>query len=380
VWLYAVDEDGQIFLGSEDVWSIADEQERQQLFEGMRQRGFDLTMAGLKAAINDQGVPTVAAGFKETGESVVRPGRIGGEPFKDPVTGRWTVDASSRYTGPVVRPGVAPAKITGWVRNAAQQIRAVLGIDIDAQDAEHPRIAHGAFVADIDTSASDREFGPLAGPKKVKDREIDDDDQVRLNPLWYRLEDFKPALLKRTGAVWHFTVDQHGQILLGSDALLTIAEEDKLQGLLEAMQHKNSGLTMDQLKAHLDNQGHPTVAAGFDGTGATLLRPARISGELSYQNDQWQVSDKSGRYMSNKVRPGLNVDEAQSWLSHVAHHMSQRFGVLVTRNPAVHFEWTQRTWSNVRPPLVSENDRRCSGGPSIGQRGLSSPVGNSTSL
>ncbi len=329
VWLYAVDEDGEVFIGSEDVWSIADEQERNRLFDGMREHDPHLTMDALKAAVNDQGVPTVAAGFTDSGVSRIRRGRIGGELFKDPVTGRWRVDASSRYTGPVVRPGVAPARVTQWVRNAADQIGGVLGFAVGAQDAEHPRIAHKAFVADTDTSAFDPKYGPLAGPKKVKDREVDDQGQLRLNPLWYRLEDFKPALLERTGAVWHFTVDQHGEILLGSDALLTIAEEGELQNLLEAMQDKDPALTMDELKAYLDNQGHPTVAAGFDDTGATRSRPARISGELSYQGGQWLVTDKSGRYMSNKVRPGLDVDAAQGWLSNVADQMSQRFEVPV---------------------------------------------------
>ena len=177
--------------------------------------------------------------------------------------------------------------------------------------------------------AIDHRFGPLAGPKKVKDREFDDGGQVRLNPLWYRLEDFKPTLLERTGAVWHFTVDEDGHILLGSDALLTIAEEDELQELLTPMREKDPALTMDQLKGYLDNQGHPTVAAGFHDTGATRLRPARISGELSYQAGRWEVSDKSGRYMSNKVRPGLDANAAQSWLSNVAQEMSQQFGVHV---------------------------------------------------
>jgi hypothetical protein len=351
VWLYAVDERGEIFIGSEGVWSLADAQEREALLAGMRERDPALTMEKLKAAVDDQGVPTVAAGFEEGGATLIAHARVGGELFKDPATGRWTIDASSRYTGPVVRPGVEPARVTTWVANAAEQIGAALGFVVDAQDAEHPRIAHGAFVAGTAGPGADEEFGPLAGPKKVKDREFDDADQVRLNPLWYRLQDFKPALLERTDAVWHYTVDEDGQILLGSDQLLTIAEEGELQSLLKAMQDKDPGLTMDRLKGFIDNQGHPTVAAGFDPAGLTRLRPARISGELSFKDGRWQVTDKSGRYMSNKVRPGLKAEDAQRWLTRVAHDMSATFGVDVT---AVLFK--NATTAHPAPPPATDDD------------------------
>jgi hypothetical protein len=351
VWLYAIDEGGEIFIGSEDVWSLADASEREALLAGMREHDDALTMEKLKAAINDQGVPTVAAGFGKDGRTRIAPARVGGELFKDPATGRWTVDASSRYTGPVVRPGVEPARVTGWVANAAERIGAALRIDVAAQDAEHPRIAHGAFVAGPPRPVTDEQFGPLAGPKKVKDREFDDARQVRLNPLWYRLEDFKPALLERKGAVWHYAVDEDGQILLGSDQLLTIAEEGELQALLEAMQDKDPELTMGQLKGFIDNQGHPTVAAGFDRkSGVTRLRPARISGELSFERGRWQVTDKSGRYMSNKVRPGLKAEDAHRWLTQVARDMSAKFGVDVE---AVLFK--NATTADPAPPPATDD-------------------------
>ncbi|MGW7572022.1 hypothetical protein ACWGJV_37885 [Streptomyces tendae] len=171
----------------------------------------------------------------------------------------------------------------------------------------------------------------------VKDREFDDRGQVRLNPLWYRLGDFKPTLLERsgllerTGAVWHYAVDEDGESSIGSDQPLTIAEADELVELLTAMQTKNPDLTMDQLKAAIDNQGHPTVAAAFDPTGAARIRPARISGELSYRTStgRWEVTDKSGRYMSNKIRPSVDPEAAQRWLAEVAREMSRHFGVEV---------------------------------------------------
>ncbi|MFE7751312.1 hypothetical protein [Streptomyces sp. NPDC057428] len=334
VWLYAIDEDGRFFLGSEDVWSIAGEEERHRLLAAMRTARPDLTAQDLRGLLNDQGVPTVAAGFDEAGATVVGPARVGGELFRDPLTDRWTIDASSRYVGPAVRPGVEPATVTRWVRNAAEVLSASLGVPILAKDAERPTIAHGAFVAGTGTQELDRAYGPLAGPKKVKDRERDAQDsaQVRLNPLWYRLEEFKPALLERTDGVWHYAVDEDGEISIGSDQVLTIMTKDELDELWSAMRRVDKDLTPEQLAAAIDNQGHPTVAAGFRTDGATVVRPARISGELSYDPvaRSWQLTDKSGRYMSNKIRPSLSPEDGLRWLANTARRISEHVGVPVT--------------------------------------------------
>ncbi|WP_329042842.1 hypothetical protein OHT61_31340 [Streptomyces sp. NBC_00178] len=334
VWLYAIDQDGRFFLGSEDVWSIAGEEERQRLLAAMRTTRPGLTMQELRGVLNDQGVPTVAAGFDEAGATVVGPARVGGELFRDPLTGRWTIDASSRYVGPAVRPGVEAADVTRWVRNAAEVLSSALGITVLAKDAERPTIAHGAFVAGTGTQELDHAYGPLAGPKKVKDRERDAQDsaQVRLNPLWYRLEEFKPALLDRTDGVWHYAVDEEGEISIGSDQVLSIMAEDELDELWSAMRRADPDLTREQLRAAIDNQGHPTVAAGFRTDGSTVVRPARISGELSYDPvaRSWQLTDKSGRYMSNKIRPSLSPEDGLRWLANTARRIAEQVGVPVT--------------------------------------------------
>ncbi|MEU6341906.1 toxin glutamine deamidase domain-containing protein [Streptomyces sp. NPDC046977] len=333
VWAYAIDEDGQFFIGSEDVWSIAGEEERKELFDAMRTAHPDLTMEQLKGYLNDQGVPTVAAGFDESGTTVIGSARVGGELFRDPITGQWTIDASSRYVGPAVRPGVEAATVSRWVRNAAEALSSALGMAIRARDAEQPTIAHGAHVAGTGTRKLDRDYGPLAGPKKVKDRERDHValDQVRLNPLWYRLEDFKPALLERTDGVWHYAVDEDGRISIGSDQVLSVMTPEELDELWSHMRQADPELTLEQLKAGIDNQGHPTVAAGFREDGTTAVRPARVSGELSYDraSGAWELTDKSGRYMSNKIRPSVDAGEAQQWLANTARRMSEHLGVPV---------------------------------------------------
>ncbi|MDH3039213.1 hypothetical protein [Streptomyces sp. TRM75561] len=334
VWHYAIDEAGRFFLGSENVWDIAGEEERQRLLASMRTVHPDLTVKELSGRLNDQGVPTIAAGFDGTGATAVGSARVGGELFIDPLTGRWTIDASSRYVGPQVRPGVPPSTVTEWVRNAAAVLSEALEIPVAARDAEHPVIAHGAFVTGTGTGELDRAYGPLAGPKKVKERERDqlDSRQVRLNPLWYRLEDFKPALLERTSGVWHYVVDEDGEISIGSDRALDIMTEDELHGLFSRMREADESLTLEQLAAALDNQGHPTVAAGFRADGTTVVRPGRISGELAYNPvaGRWELTDKSGRYMSNKIRPSLPPDQAMQWLANTARRVGERVGMPIT--------------------------------------------------
>src|SRR5262249_14399551 len=151
---------------------------------------------------------------------------------------------------------------------------------------------------------------------------------VRLNPLWYRLEDFRPALLERTGARWHYTVDELADISLGSEEFSTVIEDAELEQLSQGMWHRDarnpqspnrpaqpehqpSPITFEafqaELKDALDHQGHPTIAAGFDALRRAWARPARISGEVYFNADKgrWEVNDKSGRYMSGKLRPDV---------------------------------------------------------------------------
>lgn len=107
--------------------------------------------------------------------------------------------------------------------------------------------------------------------------------------------------------------------------------QEELHELLSHMRRADPDLTLEQLKAAIDNQGHPTVAAGFREDGTTAVRPARVSGELSYNpaSQAWELTDKSGRYMSNKIRPSVDSDEARQWLANTAGRISEHLGVPV---------------------------------------------------
>lgn len=175
----------------------------------------------------------------------------------------------------------------------------------------------------------DHMYGSLAGPKNIKDGDKDDQGELRPNPLWYRLEDFWPALLERTDAHWLYTVDRHGDVLIGSEKLLSVVREEELDRLYVHMRERDPALTREALRDRLDKQGHPTVAAGFDLTGRTFARAARVSGELRFniETEQWEVNDKSGRYMSVGVRPDVTAEEAQRWLGNVARRMTGQLGL-----------------------------------------------------
>src|SRR5690348_12907984 len=69
----------------------------------------------------------------------------------------------------------------------------------------------------------DHWYGPPVGPKGVKERERDEDGDVRLNPLHYRLAELRREFfLKRTGAVWHYVAGVDGEIRVGTDEIKTV--------------------------------------------------------------------------------------------------------------------------------------------------------------
>ena len=188
-----------------------------------------------------------------------------------------------------------------------------------------------------DAAARDR-FGDPVLPKRVKDEERDQDGDVRLNPLWVPLDEVDPDLLitGNRDAVWLYTVTDDGRVILGTEDLSGIVTPEQFDALLAGMREKDPGLTAEALRKSLDGLGHTGIAAGFvDGGGETAGRTApgrsRVSGEFRWSAKlrSWVVNDKSGRYMSESVRPGLDAAEAADWLTNVAALFSDRLGVVV---------------------------------------------------
>ncbi len=197
-------------------------------------------------------------------------------------------------------------------------------------------------------------FGPPVPPKATSNRpqEADDSGMLRLNPLYMPLDDLPNALFMkgREGAVWHYSVveDEHEvdgaiekvpAVMLGSEEVLTVLAEKEQNSLLAGMQEaarrraeKNPDEpavipTKEDLEKGINKLGHPTIAAGFTPNGETMVRKAMISGEVHVfpSKNLIMINDKSGRYMSEKVRPGLDPQEAAKWGENVRRLFSNHF-------------------------------------------------------
>ncbi|MDT0402098.1 lonely Cys domain-containing protein [Streptomyces edwardsiae] len=188
-----------------------------------------------------------------------------------------------------------------------------------------------------DAGARDR-FGDPVLPKRIKDEERDQGGDVRLNPLWVPLDEVDPNLLitGNRDAVWLYTVTDDGRVILGTEALSGIITPEQFDTLLAGMREKDPDLTAESLREALDGLGHTGIAAGFvaeggQDAGRTLPGRSRVSGEFRWSAEQgsWVVNDKSGRYMSETVRPGLDAAAAADWLANVAALFSARLGVVV---------------------------------------------------
>ncbi|MEY7979461.1 OTU domain-containing protein, partial [Streptomyces pilosus] len=202
-----------------------------------------------------------------------------------------------------------------------------------------------------DAAARDR-FGNSVLPKRVKDEERDQDGDVRLNPLWVPLDEVDPDLLitGNRDAVWLYTVTDDGRVILGTEDLSGIVTPEQFDALLAGMREKDPGLTADALRKALDGLGHTGIAAGHvapgeENAGRTLPGRSRVSGEFRWSAElrSWVVNDKSGRYMSETVRPGLDAAEAAGWLTDVAALFSARLGVVVRTDQV-------KTSATVPPP------------------------------
>ena len=243
-------------------------------------------------------------------------------------------EAAARYAALASKAGrqtMDPELERRWQQATGQRESAEAGWWAAAQD-HHRRLDefNAGYEGRPDATPFDldHEYGPVVEPKRVKEAEKATDGGVRLNPVWYRLDDFPPTLLERRDAHWHYAVDVDGEIRIGSEEISTVLDEPEWQQLLTGMRRVEGDLTMEQLRAALDGQGHPTIAAGFDEVGGTVVQAARVSGELSWNEaaGRWEVNDKSGRYMSDKVRPGLRAADLTRWVGNVARRMSAQFG------------------------------------------------------
>lgn len=122
-WQYAVTEDGEISLGSEDVASLIPKGQLDRLLAGMRTKQPGLTAADLSGGLENMGHPTIAAHFDQvTGRTTSNPkGRVSGELYR--IGGVWTLnDKSGRFMAEKVRGKPQTEDLERWLSGVAQRI------------------------------------------------------------------------------------------------------------------------------------------------------------------------------------------------------------------------------------------------------------------
>ncbi|MEV6598535.1 hypothetical protein AB0M36_16905 [Actinoplanes sp. NPDC051346] len=128
-WLFAVAEDGAVFVGAQNAFTLKSEADNERLIEGFERRNPD--GEGL-AAVTDQGHPTVVPRITRDGRTFTAGARVSGEFKLDPVTGTWQVtDASGRYMGE--RENVDPDDVHRWLTNVAARIGQQLEVPVEVR-------------------------------------------------------------------------------------------------------------------------------------------------------------------------------------------------------------------------------------------------------
>ncbi|MEU4339268.1 hypothetical protein AB0F59_32245 [Micromonospora lupini] len=362
LWLYTVDGQGRVRIGTEQVADLLTPGEWARWFRaerGQREPG-EAELEEFVEQMVGRGHPTIAVEFEPSGAVV--PGqpwsRVSGEIRWLPAKNRWEInDQSGRYMKKRVPDENSAeaeewqATVTRWVGNVAARLRSLLeGEEVAVGDfkyGKHPSAAPPELPAPTEL---DLKYGPLVQAKRVKEDEkqrrtreeiaAGEPERARVNPVWYDLADIPPKLvLERAAASWHFTVDAEGRIRIGSEELLGLLSEDEKEEVFRLYHPIDPDEHPSETEAkrrrfwrQINGQGHPTIAVEFAADGKVQPgRPqSRISGELTFTDGRWQVNDKSGRYMSAKVRvPAPTADEVRGWLDDVARQIGERLGVEV---------------------------------------------------
>ena len=205
---------------------------------------------------------------------------------------------------------------------------------------------HAATAEDSEDDAELPSFGPeirfgaLAGPAHVLPEERDRSGELRVNALFYRLADAPAQLLDDKAVTWEFSVTDDGDVRLGHDHPLSALNDGERSRLIAGIAGKETELSESQIEDLLDaKSGHPTVSVGFDESGRTSARPARISGELTFSatRRRWEVNPASGRHMQPAIRV-TDVRETEWTLANVAEAMSDHLNVPIGVMPVGEWE------------------------------------------
>ncbi|GAA4263661.1 hypothetical protein GCM10022255_110230 [Dactylosporangium darangshiense] len=280
-----------------------------------------------------------------------QPGSARPRPFVDTSTADVVLDLTTSG-----RPGVAPADPTTPLVLAAT---ARPGLDVEDRPGQlDPAPGTGPLPG---PATRDQElelrYSHLAGPRAVQQHERDGRGEVRLNPFWYRLDELPPQdVLDRKDTIWSYTVDENGDVLVGTADGRGLRSEEQWDQLLASVRRVEPDLTSQRFRELIDGQGHPTLAVGFDAEGRTVVRPARVTGELLWndRSERWEINNRSNSYMPEVVRGHRPRRDVDWWLANAARQLSERLGKPVATAPPL---TTQQGQVRPRPDQVERQVR-----------------------
>lgn len=129
---------------------------------------------------------------------------------------------------------------------------------------------------------------------------------------------------------------------MGNEHPSQVISEEQLTELVAGMRQKNEALaamTPEQARQaileKLDGIGHVGLVAGSTPDGRTVPGRSRVSGEFRWSEDpsSWTVNDKSGRYMSARVRTDVGASDPLRWPDNVAAVFTAALGIEVRPDP-----------------------------------------------
>lgn len=237
------------------------------------------------------------------------------------------------------------------------------------------------------TDSLDYDYLEALGPKRVKDTERDDRGSVRINSLWMTGDELRPALhalaeakerervafnedilrtggeqalLKPEGVKLLYTKREDGTLIYGAEDIADLLPAEDYQRLVDGVAKNRARRDLRQkarlafralvrtgklpslaeldnqaadikLRAGLHGQGHVGMAGKFTPAGGMVAAPSRQSGEIWYYPNEKQgvANDKSGRYMSEGVRPKATFEELNRALTNVAKDIAADLGIPV---------------------------------------------------
>jgi len=167
------------------------------------------------------------------------------------------------------------------------------GLLVHNADPKNPNDCNGASAGPGATALNDLygEPQPPGGPFGIKPFEKDKNGNVIKNPTLQVVQPGSPLVLE-PGKDYIWVVTQDGALVVGEE--VKVGEEN----------------------GRAQKLGHPTLTDG---------QPARIGGELRYEDGKWIINNKSGRYSGHPDRGPEQLDNVAGRFEQAGAHVQPKY-------------------------------------------------------